>query len=228
MRETEEKAMRKKIEKSTAPEQPTIRGRMVAPAEVAGPDFTAEWSQIREDLTNEAEGALRIGLNLIRIRDALKPLGLWLAELQKHGMSQPQASRYIRYAQLPERDRAAFQRTRGFSLSEAIGESRRKKRATSEADHYSSTNSPAGEAPIPEDELVDRLAEVEQRVKLAITIVEAGEQALAKVGEPQPEEFADDRGRWQAKLSEVADAVLAVIHEHLEEELRKRLLPGRS
>ncbi len=199
----------------------TIRGRMVVAAEAAVPDFTAEWSQICEVLRNEAEGALRIGLILIRIRDALKPLGLWLAALREHGMSQPQASRYIRYAELPERDRAAFQRTRGFSLSEAVGE-RRRKRATTETAEIGVAS--ADDVQISEDELTDILAEVDRRVKLAVRMVEAGERALAS--EPGPPEYADDQERWRARLSAVADAVLAVVNEGLEAELRKRLLPG--
>ena len=72
-----------------------MRAWTLDPAPDEAPDFTEEWAQIRQDLEGEAAGALRIGQNLIKIRDRLKPLGLWLTALTEHGMSQPQASRYI-------------------------------------------------------------------------------------------------------------------------------------
>jgi hypothetical protein len=182
------------------------------------PHFTAEWAQIQTDLRNEALGARRIGENLIKIRDALKPLGLWLAALRGHGMSQPQASRYIRYAQLPERDRDAFQRVKGFSLTEAIGERRRTAVATvSQADRPMDVEVPA-------DELADRRAEIDRRFKLGLAMVKAGEAALA--GESHPPEFAEDAQRWRNKLGEVAGDVLAVVNAGLEAELVRRLLPG--
>src|SRR2546425_8265425 len=133
------------------------------PAEV--PDFTAAWAQIREDLEDQAAGAFRIGQNLIKIRDRLKPLGLWPAALKEHGMSQPQASRYIRFAEMPERDREGYQRAVGFSLSEAVGERRRKKDAAAgeisddgRGSDYSLTNGPQPE--IPAHELAHPLAQI--------------------------------------------------------------------
>jgi hypothetical protein len=185
--------------------------------------IAARWEQIHEDLGDEAAGALRIGLNLIKIRDALKPLKRWLSALREHGMSQPQASRYIRYAELPERDRAAFQRASGFSLAAGHGEGKKGKKG---AATIRQTNSPAeAEVEIPADELADALAQVERRIKLAIEIVQAGEAALGD--EPQPPEYADDDERWRNMLRQVADAVHAVIDQHLGAELKQRLLPGR-
>lgn len=201
----------------TVEDSTTIRGRIVEAADVAVPDFTFEWMQIREGLESEADCALRIGQNLIKIRDVMKPLGLWLEELKKHGMSQPQASRYIRYAGLPECDRAAFQRANGFSLTEAVGEGRRKKDATQKP-----TEAPEIEAPIPEDERADRLAEIEQQIKLAIKLVDLGEAQLTN--EPSP--YADDDARWASRVAEIADDVRAVLIAGLEAELKKRL--GRS
>jgi hypothetical protein len=192
------------------------------PSDARPLDFAAEWTLIREDLEREAAGALRIGQNLIKIRDALKPLGLWLAALREHGMSQPQASRYIRYAEMPERDREVYQRVVGFSLSDAVGEGKLGGRAS----EYSSTNSQNAEAGIevPADEIADRRAEIDRQLKLAVEMVDAGERVLA--AGPQPPEYADDTARWASKLREVADAVLAVISERLETELTKRLLPS--
>ncbi len=201
------------------------------------PDFTAEWRQIREDLENQAAGALRIGQNLIKIRDALKPLGAWLATMRANGMSQPQASRYIRYAQLPERDRAIYQRVRGFSLSEAIGERRRKRKAPGEAGEvsgggraadYSRANSrrraaEGGREGIPADELDDRRAEIDRRFTVAIKMIDAGKAALADG--PKPPEYAGDPARWLSELRETADDMRAVINEGLEAALKKRLLP---
>jgi hypothetical protein len=189
------------------------------------PDFTAEWQQIREDLESEATNALRIGRNLIKIRDALKPLGQWLAALREHGMSQPMAWRYITFAELPEADREPWMRVQWFSLAKAV-EGRKRKDAnedsgTGQDSGLFATNNPE----IPADELADRLAEIDQRFKLAIEMVNAGEAALA--GEPQPPEYADDAAKWKSKLREVADTALAVIEAHLGEELRQRLLPQR-
>jgi hypothetical protein len=194
--------------------------------DVAVPDFTAEWRQITEDLESEAkylnssaECALRIGETLIKIRDELKPRGLWLDALRDHGWSQPQASRYIRFANLPERDREPWLRRKAFSLSGAVGErpSRKKDASGNPAADYSSTNSPE----IPADELLDRSEEIDQRFKLAIAMIVAGERALA--GEAHTE-YADDADRWKRKLGEVADATLAVVEAHLKQELRQRLL----
>jgi hypothetical protein len=184
-------------------------------------EFASEWQEITSLIGREAEGALRIGQLLIAIRDELKPRGLWLAALREHGMSQPQASRYIRYAELPESDRMLWQRVNGFSLSAAVGEHRTKKDATEEsgtgqAPNYSSTNSPE----IPADELADRLEEIDQRLKLAVEMVSKGEEALA--GEPQPEYAADD-ARWKLKLSEIAEDVCTVISAHLMKELERRV-----
>jgi len=187
--------------------------------ETQAPDFTAEWEQIRNDLENEALGALRIGQTLIKIRDALKPLGRWLPALSEHGMSQPQASRYIRYAELPEADRERRQRFKGFSLSEAIGERRTKKAAensgTDQAADYSSTNSHE----ISDEERADWFDEIERRLTRAVKIVNAGKEALA--GEPEPQ-FADDDARWQHKVHETAEDVLAIIDAHLRKELQRR------
>jgi hypothetical protein len=186
------------------------------------PDFTAEWAQIRADLENVAAGWLRIGLNLMKIRDALKPRGRWLPALREHGMSQPQASRYIRFAEkfakMPEDERAIFLRAKGLSLSEAVGEGRE------EPSDYSPTNSRnfEDEVEIPADELEDRRAEVERQKNLAHKIVDAGVKALK--GEPTPE-YADDDARWASVLDEVAADVLAVLFAHLPAELKKRLLP---
>jgi hypothetical protein len=183
------------------------------------PDFSAEWKQIDEDLKGEAAGALRIGLNLKKIRDALKPRGLWLDALRDHGMSQPQASCYIRFAEMPESDRDRFQRIEGFSLSDAIGE--RRKRA--------SDNSPANsrngddEVAVPDEELPDRLAEVNWQRQAADEIIEAGVEALAE--EPYPGYAAGDP-RLRSKLREVAAAMDKVIRAGLDAELKKRLLPG--
>lgn len=159
--------------------------RIAAASEAAAPDFSAEWAQIRRDLEGEAEGALRIGRNLIKIRDALKPLHLWLAALREHGMSQPQASRYIRFAGLPERDREIYQRDTGFSLSRAIGERRGKRGAGGEAGA-----APEGEAEIPEGERAERLAEIDRQLKLGIRMVQAGEAALGA----EPPRSARGRG----------------------------------
>ncbi len=188
------------------------------------PDFTAEWAQIRADLGDEAAGALRIGRNLIKIRDALKPLNLWIKALRENYMSPSQASRYIRFAELPERDREIFLRADGpFSLSDAVGERRRERRAR--ASDFSPEKSPEIEAEveIDADELADHRAEIDRRMKIAVDIVEAGVGALA--GEPGPPEYAAADARWENKLREVADDVLAVIGDNLESELRERLFP---
>jgi len=212
-----------KIEEIQAEDHSPTNG----PAAEAGvPDFTAEWDLVKADMES-AEGLLRdhaavalhVGQTLIKIRDVLKPRKLWLKALEEHGISQPQASRYIRFAEMPERDREVYQRLR-FSLSEAIRERRSRPKAGSQRAAAEDT-----EAEIPDDERCDRLAEVEQRRKLAFKVVEAGLKALR---EQEPAEYADDDERWHNKLSEVVDAVLAVLDGHLEEELRKRLLPGRS
>lgn len=182
------------------------------------PDFTAEWRQIRTDLENEAAGALHIGQNLIKIRDALKPLGQWLTALREHGMSQEQAWRYTTFAEMPEAEREPYMRLEGpFSLTKAI-EGRSKKRSkkpAGPAPDYSSTNNPE----IPADEVADRLAEIDQRLKLAVEMVGRGEEALA--GEPQPE-YADDDARWKRKLSEIAEDVVVVVSAHLKNELERR------
>ncbi len=183
-------------------------------------DFAAEWKLIDEDLRNEAAGALRIGLNLIRIRDAL-PRGRWLAELREHGMSQPVASRYIRFAKLPESDREVFLRAeRPFSLSAAVGE-RRKKKDAAPASDYSPTNS--SEPEISDDERGARLAEVNWQRQAADEIIEAGVEALAE--EPYSGYAAADP-RLRSKLREVAAAMDKVIRAGLDAELKKRLLPG--
>jgi len=183
------------------------------------PDFAREWTEIREDLETEATGALRIGRNLIKIRDALKPLGLWLTGLREHGMSQSQASRYIRYAELPKAERKIFQRVKGFSLSAAVGERRGKKAA----DHSPANGPKDAEAVIPADELEERQAEVGRKLKLAFEIVDAGERCLA--GEPDPE-YADDHERWQRKVDEVAAVMREYVNGPMEAELRSRLLAG--
>jgi hypothetical protein len=187
--------------------------------QTAAPDFTAEWRQIREDLESEAAGALRIGQNLIKIRDALKPLGLWLAALREHRMSQEQAWRYTTFAEMPEAEREPYMRLEGpFSLTKAIeGRSnKRSKKPAGPAPDYSSTNTPE----IPDDERADWLAEIDQRVKLAVKMVSRGEEVL--MGDPQPEYAADD-ARWTQKVSDVAEAVLTVIEAHEAQQLRKEL-----
>jgi hypothetical protein len=189
------------------------------------PEFSDEWKQIRDDLANEAAGALRIGLNLIKIRDALKPLGpgLWPAALPENGMSQPQASRYIRFAEMPEYEREVYLRAEGpFSLTDAVGERRRKR--ASDNSSTNSRNEEKGDVEISDEQRAYRLAEIDRQRKLAVEIVEAGVKALAD--ESQPPEYADESARWLGKLREVAAAVVAVIGEGLEAELTKRLLPG--
>lgn len=194
------------------------------------PDFTAEWAQIREDHADVVaatkrvgENALRIGLTLMKIRDALKPRGLWLKALDEQDIMSPtQAWRYVTFAELSESDREIFLRQKGFSLTAAIGESPRKKKgeAAGPASDFSSTKSRDVEIPL--DELEALRAEVDRRMKRAVEIVDAGVKALA--GEPEPV-FADDYAKWRNWLDEVREAVLAVIGEHLEAELRERLLP---
>ncbi len=205
------------------------------PAAEAGiSNFTAEWRQIKADiegaeglLRDHAAAALRVGQALIRIRAALTPHKLWIKALEEHGISQPKASRYIRFAEIPPADREVFQREKWFSVSRAVGEAdRRKGAAASEGDH-SSTNSPA-EAEIPADELCDRLAEVEQRVKLAIDLVNRGECELANSGADDLPEYAEDNERWQVRVAEIADDLRELIAEGLEGVLKRRLLPGRS
>jgi hypothetical protein len=186
------------------------------------PDFTAEWQQIEKDIQNEAEGALRVGQNLIKIKAAL-PHGMWLEALKEHGMSQPQASRYIRYARLPEADRLIFQRAKGFSLSRAVGERRSKPKAPSEAPRER-----VDETPISADELAARLEGVEQRVKLAIDMVNLGECELAnQIADERPQEYAEDDERWQGRVSEIANDLRDLIAEGLEAVMKRRLLPGR-
>jgi hypothetical protein len=196
---------------------PDYSPRIVA-AGVAVPDFAAEWAEIRRDLEGEAAGALRVGRSLITIRDALKPRGLWLKALREHGMSQPQANRYVRYAELPERDREAFQRVNGFSLSAAVGETRSKKAAAAEAGA-----APADEAPIPESELSARVAEVNWWLKQAVATMEAGEAAR---GTEPPPDYAGNAELWGDELGELVTDAIAVLEEGLGARLRKRLLPG--
>ncbi len=191
-------------------------------ANVAAPDFAEEWKQIRADLEKVAAGRLRIGQNLIKIRDALKPRGLWLPALREHGMSQPQASRYIRFAEMfakmSERDREIFLRAEDLSLSEAVGEGRR------EPSDYSSTNSrnSEDEVEVPADELEDRRAEVKRRIELTYEVVDAIERTLAR--DPLPG-YDDDAARWESDLHEVVDVVRAILDEYLVAELKRRLLP---
>jgi hypothetical protein len=122
---------------------------------------------------------------------------------------------------MSESDREVLLRKEGpFCLSAAIGESPRKKKgevAEPVSDFPSTKN-----RDVPADELADQLARVDKQRKRAFEIVEAGVEALS--GEPEPE-FADDDARWRRNLDEVAEAVFAVIGEHLEAELMKRL-PG--
>ena len=173
------------------------------PAEV--PDFTAAWAQIREDLEDQAAGAFRIGQNLIKIRDRLKPLGLWPAALKEHGMSQPQASRYIRFAEMPERDREVYLRLAGpFSLSAAIGERRSSDRAPVAADH---SRRIVAVPAIPEDEIEDQ---IEFLMTIARQIVEEGEDSY-------------DTEHVKVLLG----AMQAVLDVGLEAELRRRLSAQR-
>jgi len=195
---------------------PDYSRRIAATGQAAEPDFSLEWAQISEGLKNEAACALQIGLNLIRIMDELKPRRVWLAALREHGMSQPQASRYIRFAKMPERDREPFQRVNGFSLSAAIGEARSKAVAVKEGAAL------AGDVLVPEGERARRDAEVARRLKLAIAMVECGEVAMGRELPPGEEEVE----QWRETLDEVAAEVYALIEERLEARLRERLLPG--
>jgi hypothetical protein len=172
--------------------------------EAAAPDFAREWEEIRERLESEAAGALRIGQLLITIKDGL-PRGRWLPALREHGMSQPQASRYMRYARLPESDREIFQRRKGFSLSAAVGE-RRKKDAPVEG-----SGEKQAAAPIPPPERDETLAEIDRQFKLALDMVDFAE-----------ENFQQER-EWA--MGNVADDIRALIREGLKAKLRARLLP---
>jgi len=193
----------------------------------AAPDLAALWDEILRALDGEAAGALRVGRNLIKIKAAL-PHGRWAAALREHGMSQPQAWRYMEYAKLYERDPAAFARDgalyqrKGFSLSEAIGE-RREKEDAAAATGAEANQAQADEAPIPESELDARLAEVSWWLKQAVATVEAGEAARAT--EPPPD-YAGDAELWRDELGELVADVIALVEGGLEARLSKRLLPG--
>jgi hypothetical protein len=204
---------------------PNYSQRMVAAGEAVALDFSAEWAQIRRDLLDEADAQrvqadrwLRIGRNLIKVRDALKPLGHWLAELEKNGISQPTAWRYTEYAELSESDREIYLRRR-VSPSAAVDKRRREKAMEAEPGAAE-----AGEVSTQESERNARLAEIARQLKLGVAMVEAGETAL---GSEPPPEHGGDAERWRDELAEVADAVLAVLNGgSLEAALRKRLLPG--
>jgi hypothetical protein len=195
------------------PEQ-IIRERMIATRDSDSvPDFTDTWVQIHKDLNGMAAGALRIGEQLKTIRDELKSRGLWLKELKNHGWSQPQASRYVRFAELPKEAREIYMQCENFSLSAAVGEPRRTK-------SHNTKSAPAlGE--ISPSEREERLSEIDEQFKLVLKLVEAGERVLAD--DPQPE-YADDPVKWQGKVTAAATAALAVLHAGLREELQKRLL----
>lgn len=212
-------------EAAGAAEEPTIRGRMVAAEEVAVPHFTAEWDQIRKDVEEVGSltrawgaAALRVGQNLIKIRDELKPLKLWLSELEKRGWSQSSASRYIRFAEMPEGKREVWLRGKHFSLSAAVGEGRGGKNGAG-------ANVEAGtqETSLDEAERAERLAEVAQLLKLGIRVVEAGEKTV--VAESESGWSEEDDARFRSRLSIAADALLVVARDHLEAELKRRLLP---
>ena len=201
-------------------ERSRTRGRVVELStvveggEAGASDFAREWAEITENLRKEAAGALRIGQNLIRIRDALKPLRLWLKALREHGISQPHASRYIRFAEMPEADREPYLRLEGpFSLSHAVGERRGKKKG----DHSPANGSEAG-AMVPAEEM-----EEERRAEIALArkIVEEGARQLAFA---PPPEHADDHERWQSKVREAGGVLRRLLDEHL----RSRPVPGAS
>ena len=78
---------------------------------------------------------------------------------------------------------------------------------------------------IPPDELPERLAEIDQYLKLAVDMIDEGKEVLAKG--VRPPEYADDKEGWLHRLNEVENELLAIVNGNLKAELERRLLPWR-
>ena len=203
------------------------------------PDFlAARWAEVREARDAEEASlrgvresgelveaaAVRVGNALIELQERIeREGGLWLealeAELGKG--KQPWAWHRMWFARIPEDDRGIYLRRNRFSVKRAVVDYRRsngltKKKGVAADAALFPGNSPGGaaEAPVTASERDEVLAEVARRVEFAISWVDFAEAEF-----PAAPELEYARG-------ELADDLRAMVREHLEARMKKRLLGG--